>query len=106
MTARTPEDIDRLFSERMAVGDVDAVVTLYEPGGAPGSLDGLVTTGPAAIRGALFQLAAMRPRMTMKLIRVVRPAEDLAVVYNDWKLSAVDTEGRSVTLEGRAIEVS
>jgi len=106
MTARAPEDIDRLFSERMAVGDVDGVVALYEPGGVLVSLDGLVTTGPAAIRGALFQLAAMRPRMTMNLLRVVRTAADLAVAYNDWKLAAVDAEGRPVTMEGRAIEVS
>lgn len=30
MTARTPEDIDRLFTERMAAGDVDGVVTLLD----------------------------------------------------------------------------
>jgi uncharacterized protein (TIGR02246 family) len=106
MTARAPEDIDRLFSERMADGDLDGVVALYERGGALVALDGLVTTGPAAIRGALAQLAAMRPRMTMKIIRVVRVANDLAVVYNDWKLAAADAEGRPVTLEGRAIELS
>src|SRR5262245_14576903 len=106
MTARTPEDIDRLFAERMATGDLDGVVALYEPGGALVALDGLVTQGPAAIRGALSQLAAMRPRMTMNLIRVVRIADDLAVAYNDWKLSAVDAEGQSVTMQGRAIEMS
>jgi uncharacterized protein (TIGR02246 family) len=106
MTARAPEDIDRLFAERMAAGDVDAVVALYEPGGVLVALDGLVTAGHAAIRDALSQLAAMRPRMTMNLTRVVRTPTDLAVVYNDWKLSAVDAEGRLATMQGRAIEVS
>jgi len=106
MTARAPEDIDRLFAERMAAGDVDAVVALYEPGGVLVALDGLVTAGHAAIRDALSQLAAMRPRMTMNLTRVVRTPTDLAVVYNDWKLSAVDAEGRPATMQGRAIEVS
>src|SRR5262245_25491964 len=100
MTARTPEDVDRLFSERMAVGDLDGVVALYEPSGGLVALDRLVTQGPAAIRAALSQLAAMRPRMTMNLIRVVRITDDLAVAYNDWKLSAVDAEGRPVTMEG------
>ena len=106
MAARSPEDIDRLFAERMAAGDVDAVVALYEPAGALVALDGLVTTGPAAIREALARLAAMRPQMTMNLVRVVRTADDLAVVYNDWRLSAVDAKGRPVTMQGRAIEVS
>jgi uncharacterized protein (TIGR02246 family) len=90
----------------MAAGDLDAVVALYEPGGVLVALDGLVTAGHAAIRDALSQLAAMRPRMTMNLTRVVRTPTDLAVVYNDWNLSAVDAEGRPATMQGRAIEVS
>jgi len=44
--------------------------------------------------------------MTMNLVRVVRTADDLAVAYNDWKLSAVDAEGRPVTMQGKAVEVS
>ena len=106
MTARTPEDIDRLFAERMAAGDVDGVVALYEPGGGLVSFDGIVTTGPGPIREALARLAAMRPRMTMNLVRVVRSADGFALVYNDWKMSAVDPDGRAVTMEGKAIEVS
>jgi uncharacterized protein (TIGR02246 family) len=90
----------------MAAGDVDGVVALYEPGAGLVSYDGLVTTGAAAIREALARLAAMRPRMTMNLVRVVRTANDLAVVYNDWQMTALDAEGRPVTMEGRAIEVS
>ena len=106
MTARTPEDIDRLFAERMAAGDVDGVVALYEPGGGLVSFDGIVTTGPGPIREALARLAAMRPRMTMNLVRVVRSTDGFALVYNDWKMSAVDPDGRAVTMEGKAIEVS
>jgi uncharacterized protein (TIGR02246 family) len=106
MTAGTPEDIDRLFAERMAAGDVDGVVALYEAGGVLVSPEGVATSGAAAIRTALVRLAAMRPRMTMNIVRVARTAGDLAVVYNDWKLSAVDAEGRPVTMEGKAVEVS
>jgi len=106
MAARTPEDLDRLFAEHMAAGDVDAVVALYEPGGVLVSAEGVPTTGPAAIRAALARLAAMRPQMTMNVRRVVRTADDLAVVYNDWKMSAVDSAGRPVEMAGKAIEVS
>ena len=106
MAARTPEDINRLLAEAMAVGDVDAVVALYEPGGVLVSAEGVPTTGVAAIRAALARLAAMRPQLTMNVRRVVRTADDLAVAYNDWKLAAVDPNGREVTMAGRAIEVS
>ena len=50
MTARSPEDIDRLFAERMAAGDIDGVIALYEPTGALLSPEGVATTGPASIR--------------------------------------------------------
>ncbi len=63
--ARTPEDLDRLFAEGMAAGDVDAVVALYEPGGVLVSAEGVPTTGPAAIRTTLARLAAMRPQIAM-----------------------------------------
>jgi uncharacterized protein (TIGR02246 family) len=106
MAARTPEDLDRLFTEHMAAGDVDAIVALYEPGGVLVSAEGVPTIGHAAIRAALARLAAMRPQMTMNVRRVVRTADDLAVVYNDWKMAAVDPNGREVTMAGKAIEVS
>ena len=32
MTAKTPEDVDRLFEERINAGDLDGVLALYEPG--------------------------------------------------------------------------
>jgi ketosteroid isomerase-like protein len=32
MAAKTPEDVDRLFEERVNAGDVDGVLALYEPG--------------------------------------------------------------------------
>ena len=53
MAARTPEDLDRLFTEHMAAGDVDAIVALYEPGGVLVSAEGVPTTGHAAIRAAV-----------------------------------------------------
>ena len=107
MTARTPEDIDRLFAERMAAGDVDGVVALYEPGGGLVSFDGIVTTGPGPIREALARLAAMRPRMTMNLVRVVRSRRRLRARLQRLEDRPPWTpEGRPVTMEGRALEVS
>jgi len=106
MAARTPEDLSRLFKERMALGDVDGVVALYEPGAVLVSPEGVATTGPTAIRDALAGLAAMRPRFTMTVTRTVRTADDLAVAYNDWQLAAVDPEGKPVAMAGRAVEVS
>ena len=105
MPAKTPKQCDDLFARHLEAGDVDAVVALYEPAGVLVSAEGVPTTGRAAIRAALARLAEMRPQFTMNVRRVVGTSDDLAVVYNDWKMAAVDSNGRAVNMEGKAIEV-
>jgi len=51
MTARSPEDIDRLFAERMAAGDIDGVIALYEANGALLSPEGVATPAPRRSAG-------------------------------------------------------
>jgi ketosteroid isomerase-like protein len=53
-TAKEPEDITRLFVERVNTGDVEGLVALYEPTAVMAYPPGSVTEGEAAIR-ALFQ---------------------------------------------------
>ncbi|HEX5864337.1 MAG TPA: hypothetical protein VF014_08805 [Casimicrobiaceae bacterium] len=49
MTARTPEDLDRLFAEALNAGKLDALVGLYEPQAAPGPAPGKVVVGTAGM---------------------------------------------------------
>jgi hypothetical protein len=51
MTAKTPEDVARLFEERINAGDLDGVLALYEPGATLVLPEGDVT-GVAAFRDA------------------------------------------------------
>ncbi|MFI6998350.1 YybH family protein [Nocardia sp. NPDC050175] len=59
--ARRPEDLGRLFAERLNAGDVDGVVALYEPDAALAMPGGRVVTGTTEIRAAYEQLVAQRP---------------------------------------------
>jgi uncharacterized protein (TIGR02246 family) len=105
MPAHTPEECDRLFGEHVNAGDVDALMTLYEPGGSLVRLDGSVATGHADIRRVLDRLVAMRPTLRMNVLKVVRNGEDIAMVYNDWTISAKGADGAPIERAGRAIEV-
>jgi ketosteroid isomerase-like protein len=64
-----------------------------------------VARGHAAIRQALSRLVAMRPKLRLEVIKVVAGAGDLAVVYNDWAMSATDPDGTTRERTGKAIEV-
>jgi uncharacterized protein (TIGR02246 family) len=103
-TPTSPEACDRLFVDRVNAGDLDAVLSLYEPVCRMVRRDGSVAQGHAEIREVLERLIAMRPRMTAEIVKVIA-AGDLAMVYNDWRLSAKRPDGRPVEAGGKALEV-
>jgi uncharacterized protein (TIGR02246 family) len=105
MTARTPEDCDRLFAEHVNAGDLEALLALYEPGCTLVRADGDAATGHAAIREVLGRLVAMRPTIRTEIVKVVRTGGDLAIVYNDWSMAAKRADGTPIERSGKALEV-
>jgi uncharacterized protein (TIGR02246 family) len=105
MPARTPKQCDDLFAKFVEAGDVDAVVALYEPKGCLVLEGGRVARGPAAIRKAIAMFAAMKPKFRMNVGRIVKAGDDIAVLYNDWTLSATGPDGAAVTDQGKATEI-
>jgi uncharacterized protein (TIGR02246 family) len=102
---RAPEEVDRLFGERLNAGDVDGVVALYEPGATLVRGDRSAATGHPAIRTEIAGVVALRPRITMNVTTVLRGGTNLAVLYNDWHATATDRDGKPLALRGRATEV-
>jgi len=60
-TAEHPEDIARLFVERVNSGDVDGLVELYEPTAVMAYPPGSITEGEEALRALFEQMLAARP---------------------------------------------
>ena len=100
MSARTPEECDRLFEERINAGDLDGLVALYQPDATFVPQEGEAAHGSAAIRGALAGFVAMKPKLKMNVTRVIPIGKDLAMIYNDWSMTA---GGQAST--GKAIEL-
>jgi uncharacterized protein (TIGR02246 family) len=95
-----------LFGERLNAGDLDGLVALYEKGGALVRQDGTSATGHDAIRAELGGILAAKPHIVMNVKTVRRGGNNIAVLYNDWHGSAVDEHGKTVKLDGCAVEVA
>lgn len=103
MTAKTPEDVDRLFGERVNAGDAAGVAALYENEGVL-VFQGTTFQGPDQIRGFLEGMTAAQAKITMNVKHVVR-AGDVAVLYNDWAMTVTGPDGKTEASSGKAIEV-
>jgi uncharacterized protein (TIGR02246 family) len=104
MAARRPEDIDPLFAQAFAAGDLDALVALYEPNAVMVLQGGEVVTGKDAVREALQGFLSLCGEFRLEVKAVVQSG-DVALTRAQWSLSGAGPGGCVVNLSGRSIEV-
>ena len=105
MPAHTPEDVDRLFSEAFNAGNLDALMTLYEPGaGFTEEPGGQAIIGTTAIRQALSEFLSMKAKLTMET-RNLCQVGDIAFTSGRWSLSGTGPDGSPVSMTGQSAEV-
>jgi uncharacterized protein (TIGR02246 family) len=105
MPARTPEEVDRLFAEALNAGDIESLLSLYEPQAAlapPGGKPPLV--GHAAIREFLAGFIAAKPRMTLAP-RLLSQSGDLALVSAQWHVALTAADGGAAEATGHSVEL-
>ena len=78
--------------------DLDGLMALYAPDAALVLLDGSVVTGTAAIREQYAGILELQGRMTLRT-RYALEIGDLAVLSNEWTLTAGDQRMSAVTHE-------
>jgi ketosteroid isomerase-like protein len=100
----SPTDPDRLLAERLAAGDVEGAVALYEPTAVLLREDGTSAVGHEAIRKEFASLAPLKPRVDMGTYTVVT-SDDLATVSHDFTGTGTDANGKPVSFKGGATEV-
>jgi uncharacterized protein (TIGR02246 family) len=103
--ARTPEDVDRLFGERVNAGDLDGLVELYEADATLVTADAGTLVGRDAIRSYFTMMVAIKMRIDMGSCRVVPMGADLALVHHDWHATMTMTDGQELPLSGKATEI-
>ncbi|MEA2584173.1 MAG: hypothetical protein QOF33_2258 [Thermomicrobiales bacterium] len=105
MNAADPETLHRLWVDGVNRGDLDGLMTLYEPDAAFVVRPGQVVTGLAAVRQATADLLTLQPRATLEVSAVVR-AGDLALLISRWHLTGTGVDGTAVDTGGQTSDVA
>jgi uncharacterized protein (TIGR02246 family) len=87
MSAKDPEEICRLFKKYMAEGDLDSVLSIYDPEAVFLNQSGEVKKGREELRKELAPLVALKPVFDFNIRQVIQSG-DIALMHTDWKVSA------------------
>jgi ketosteroid isomerase-like protein len=87
MPAKSPEEICRLFQQYMAEGDIDSVLSVYDPEAVILSQSREVKKGGDALRQELAPFAAAKAVFDFNIKQVVQSG-DIALMHTDWKVSS------------------
>jgi ketosteroid isomerase-like protein len=86
MPATSPEQICELFRTYMAAGDVESLLTLYDPEAVFLNRERVVKHGHQELRAELAPLAAARARFEFKIRQIIRSG-DTALMHTRWNVS-------------------
>ena len=92
------KDIHPAVERTVNEGDVEGFVALYAPDACMVLPDGSTVAGHAAIREVATQLVALQGRMSVST-RYVIEVGDLALLSNEWTVTAGDQSMSAVTAE-------
>ncbi|MDK2123765.1 YybH family protein [Parachitinimonas caeni] len=105
MPANSPADVHRLFSEYFSSGNLDGLVSLYEPDAVLLPQPGLRVTGQAGIREALAGFMGMNGRFVMAAPKIIE-ANGVALLYADWTFDATGPDGTPLQMAGQTSDVA
>ena len=100
MSRETPEQLLKSIVDGINTGNIDALMSLYEPEAAFASQPGSLVHGPAAVRESLQVFITMKGTLDLKVTRVLE-AGGLAFVGGVWTFTGTGPDGKPVTLTGR-----
>jgi ketosteroid isomerase-like protein len=100
----TPATTVQRFSQLLSQGRIEALLELYEDDAAFLPEPDRAVVGTASIRTELERFAALQPRMTGSVEKVVE-ARDTALVAYRWKLEGTAPDGSRVNMAGMSADV-
>ena len=104
MSSETPEHVLKSIVEGINSGNLDALMSLYEPDAAFASQPGSLAHGVSGVRESLAGFIAMKGTLDLRVTRVLE-AGGLALVAGIWSFTGTGPDGKPVTLTGRNADV-
>jgi uncharacterized protein (TIGR02246 family) len=103
MNARTPEDVHLRWLEAINAGDIDAVLSLYEPESSIVDPEGELVEGLDAIRKVTAGLLELEPTFQLHVARALR-CGDVALLLSPWRMTG-SAGGEPIELQGTTTDV-
>ena len=100
----TPEEVLNSVTEGINAGDLNSLMTLYEPLACFASQPGQLAKNPDGIRESLRSFIDMNGKLDLKVKRVLR-ASDLALVTTEWSFSGTGSDGKHVDITAKSADV-
>lgn len=104
VTTPTPATTVERFSELLSEGRIDALLELYENDAAFLPEPGRAVVGTGSIRAELERFAALQPRMTGSVEKVIETRDTALVAYR-WQLEGTAPDGSPVDMTGTSADV-
>ncbi len=100
----TPEEVLNSVIDGINAGDLDSLMTLYEPLACFASQPGQLAKSPDGIRESLRGFIDMNGKLDLKVKRV-RKASDLALVTSEWSFRGTGSDGKHVDITSKSADV-
>lgn len=101
MTAKSPEEICRLFQKHMAQGDIDLILSIYDSDVAFLNQAGKIRRGVEELRQELTPFAEAKATFDFKIIQIIQSG-DIALMHTAWNISS----SRHQEMNSYAIEIA
>lgn len=100
----TPEEVLNSVIDGINAGDLDSLMTLYEPLACFASQPGQLAKSAGGIRESLRGFIDMHGKLDLKVKRVLK-ASDLALVTSEWSFSGTGSDGKHVDITSKSADV-
>jgi uncharacterized protein (TIGR02246 family) len=94
MPARTPEEAHELFVKYFNAGDLELILSLYEPNATLVSYPGVPVQGRDGIREAIKGFLSLKGHMELHVDRVFQ-TDDIGLLFSTWHIRGTDPEDGS-----------
>lgn len=104
MQAATPHQVHELWTRAFVANDLPALLALYEADAVLAPSPDERYAGLEQIRVALEKFLALRPQFQMHTRQVVQ-ADDVAVLFSEWRLVGTGPDGGEIHMGGLTADV-